>query len=200
MALDLNALQADAAEQEAHQKEKVSLEDLVSLGEKLEELLTEQAVLELNLKNLNDVINQLHTRSIPDALISLGLKDFTLSDGTVVERAEIVTAGITDATRVEAHHWLRANGFGDLIKNEVLVTFGKGEDEYATKILEDLRERQRAGELRCGSIEQKERVHPQTLNAQVRGWLQQGRPFPIETFKVFIGQTAKLKRPKESKV
>jgi hypothetical protein len=198
--IDLNALRADGAEQEAHERAKMSLEELVTLGEKLEALTAQKEQLERQLSELGEQINELQNRVIPDALTQLRLNEFTLEDGTVIEKTEIITAGIGDANRLEALAWLRDHGHGDIIKNEVKVVFGKGEDGYAIKLLRVLSDMRQQDALRCGAVEQKETVNYQTLNAFVRGRLKAGDPLPLETFKVFIGQVAKLKRPKESKI
>ena len=41
-----------------------------------------------------------------------------------------------DSKREHAYQWLRDQGLGDIIKNNVFVTFGKGEDDKAEQLLE----------------------------------------------------------------
>jgi hypothetical protein len=38
--------------------------------------------------------------------------------------------------REDAYNWLRENGLGDIIKNNVSVTFGRGEDDKAQQLLD----------------------------------------------------------------
>ena len=44
-------------------------------------------------------------------------------------------ATITEANKEEAFNWLRNNGLGDIIKNEISVSFGRNEDNKAASML-----------------------------------------------------------------
>lgn len=187
-------LEADG--QDERRSVRLTLAEVVALGEKLERLDAEAAELEARLRAKSKEIRQLADRELPDALGQLGLQELTLADGVKVGLKEVVSAGIGDENREQAHGWLRAEGHGDLIKNEVTVTFGKGEDEYAEKLVARIQEAHEDGELRFGSCEQRERVHPQTLLAFIREQLRGGAPLPLEMFKVYVGQVAQVKRPK----
>jgi hypothetical protein len=54
-----------------------------------------------------------------------------LKDGESVEIKKIYGASIPVDQKEAAFQWLRNNGLGDLIKNEITVTFGMGEDNKA---------------------------------------------------------------------
>ena len=54
-----------------------------------------------------------------------------LADGSAIEVKEIYSATIPVARKDGAYNWLRENGLGDLIKNEVTVSFGRNEDNKA---------------------------------------------------------------------
>lgn len=198
MSISPNELKQDAAAQVEHQQ-KLTLDEVVGICEEMERLDTEVADLNAQAAQRQDRINELSTKVLPEALTALKLTGIDLQDGSRVELTEIIRPTINDENREAAHRWLRDNGFGDLIKNEVNVVFGKGEDldaETLRKIIEDMRA---DGKLHCGSVEQTERVHPQTLTAQIKAWLRSGSPVPLDTFKVYIGQLAQLKRPKKKK-
>jgi hypothetical protein len=191
--LNPNMLEEDALQEQADRVNTLSLEEVVKLGEKLEEAYSRKDQQELVLKGIADEIYQIERISLPDALTQLGLKELTLSSGAKITAAELITAGISEENRPAAHQWLREHGFGDIIKNEVTTTFGKGEDEQALKLIELIK----GSDIKCGSVEQKERVHPSTLSAFVKERVKSGEAFPLETFKVFIGNIAKIKKPKE---
>jgi len=57
-----------------------------------------------------------------------------LKDGESVEIKKIYGASITPDNQEKAFTWLRNNGLGDIIKNDVTVTFGRGEDNKAAAI------------------------------------------------------------------
>jgi hypothetical protein len=87
---------------------------------------------------------------------------------------------------VEAFRWLRDHGHGDLIKNVVSSTFGKGEDDMASQALFLLEE--------SGfSADQKQAVHPATLKAFVKEQVEKGENIPLDLLGVFIGTKAEIK-------
>ena len=79
------------------------------------------------------------------------------------------------------------NGLGDIIKNDVIVTFGRGEDNKASDY---------ANLARGQGFEpiQKVGVNPQTLKATLRERVESGSNLPSEHFKTFVGNQTKIKR------
>lgn len=189
-------LLADSQEDQAAAP-KASLDDLMKMGYELEDIEADMAHLEDKLKDLGKQASALRNGKIPQALMDLKLKDFTLQNGVKLILSEVIKGQITDENREAAHEWLRNNGHGDLIKNEVKVTFGKGEDDYATLLTGLINDLRKDDKIRCGSVEQKEAVHTQTLWAFLREQLAKGTAFPGETFKLDVFHVAKLKRPGE---
>ena len=61
----------------------------------------------------------------------MGLQKFTLTDGAEISVKPIYAASIPRDRKEEAFQWLRDHEFGDLVKNNVTVTFGRGEDDIA---------------------------------------------------------------------
>ena len=58
----------------------------------------------------------------------MGLSHLKLADGSTVDVKPNYSASITIANREKAFNWLRENGLGDIIKNEISVSFGRNED------------------------------------------------------------------------
>jgi hypothetical protein len=77
-------------------------------------------------------------RVIPELLAEQGLSSLKLADGSsvTVKREYRCTLPKDDFKREEAYKWLRENGLGDIIKNNVSVTFGRGEDDKAQQLLD----------------------------------------------------------------
>ena len=55
-----------------------------------------------------------------------------LKDGSAIEVKEIYSATIPIDKKEGAFNWLRNNDLGDLIKNEITVSFGRNEDNKAS--------------------------------------------------------------------
>ena len=55
------------------------------------------------------------------------LAHLKLADGSTVDVKPNYSASITIANREKAFNWLRKNGLGDIIKNEISVSFGRNE-------------------------------------------------------------------------
>ena len=89
--------------------------------------------------------------------------------------------------RKEAFKWLRDNGLGDLIKNEVTVAFGRNEDNKASNYA-TLAQGQGYEPV------QKLKVEPMTLKALVRERIEAGQDMPSDLFNVFAGNRTKLTR------
>ena len=58
-----------------------------------------------------------------------GVLDIKLADGSRISAEPFYAARITAEKTDDAHQWLRDNGHGDIIKNVVSVSFGRGEDD-----------------------------------------------------------------------
>ena len=57
-----------------------------------------------------------------------------MKDGSNVEIKPFYTGTISKEKQEEAFEWLRDNGYEDLIKNQVIVKFGRAEDEKAKSL------------------------------------------------------------------
>ena len=110
------------------------------------------------------------------------LYSFKLMDGSTVTWKEKIRAHIKPENIDNAYTYIRDQGAGDLIKNEVSFSFGRGQDNQAQYIKEMFRKE---------GLEpsEKEGIQWNTLDAWVRESLQKaaekGEPFPEETFGVF---------------
>ena len=60
-------------------------------------------------------------------MAEMGLSHLKLMDGSSVDVKPNYSATITVANREKAFNWLRQNGLGDIIKNEISVSFGRNE-------------------------------------------------------------------------
>ena len=118
---------------------------------------------------------------------TMNIKKLKLKDGETVEIGKFYSASIPEANKEAAFEWLRNNGLGDIIKNDVIVTFGRGEDNKASNYANLARGQ--------GFVPiQKVGVNPQTLKATLRERVESGLNMPSEIFKTFVGNQTKIKR------
>ena len=105
----------------------------------LQRLENEIEAAEANLKMKKERADKISAEVIPEIMEQMKLKTLKLQDGSSIEVKEVFSATIPVANREGAFKWLRDNDLGDLIKNEITVSFGRGEDNKATIMLVLLR-------------------------------------------------------------
>ena len=170
-------LQQDSQQQKTSQR-VLTLEEVTNLCLRMVNLEDEISELESQLSDKKQELHNLEEGVIPEALNNIGLKNLTLLDGSVIGCKDYISCNITEENRAAAHSWLREKGHDDLIKNEVVVSFGRGEDDDAAKLLSAITETVKSGELHCGGVLQNERVHPSTLKAFLKEQLKAGAEIP----------------------
>jgi len=140
---------------------------------------------EQTLGQLKAEYRELSEVDIPSMLSELGLSEITLKDGNKISTSTYYSARISEDKREEAFQWLNNNGFGDIVKNTVSVSFGREEDDSARKLVDSLEDNGYA-------TAQKKWVEPMTLKAFVREQVEKGSDLPLETFNVYIGQKTRI--------
>ena len=144
---------------------------------------------ENNLKDLKKEYLRISGEVIPTMMSEMGLAELKLSDGSHLKVSTTYRATITEANKETAFNWLRNNGLGDIIKNEILVSFGRNEDNKAADYA-DLAKGQGFQPT------QKMKVEPMTLKALVRERIEAGKEMPTEIFGVFSENKTTIKRNK----
>ena len=165
-------------------------ENIQSLADQVEKLNTldqQVALLEKNLKQKKKDFEYLSGEVIPTMMAEMGLSQLKLMDGSSVDVKPNYSANITIANRDAAFNWLRTNGLGDIIKNEISVSFGRNEDNKAADYAALASER-------GYQPTQKLKVEPMTLKALVRERIENGKEMPTELFNVFVGNKTTIKR------
>lgn len=123
---------------------------------------------------------------LPEAMRAAGgITRVDLEGGLRVEVKPYYEAAISREHADAAFAWLRDNNHADLIKHEVRLGFGRGEDEVARYVVDDLRGRGL-------EPEEKTTVHPQTLKAFVREQMEAGQDLPHDLLGIHAGQRAKV--------
>ncbi len=141
---------------------------------------------EQHLKTLKAEKQKLSIESIPNLMDEMGVERLDV-DGVSVERKLIVQASIPVANREEAFEWLRDNHLDDIIKNDVVCSFGKGQDNLAGDVVGILQEK-------GFPVTTKTYVHPSTLKAFVKERFENGKPIDLDMFGAFITNAAQIRR------
>ena len=176
-------------DQQDAMKKTDNIQSLADQVEKLESLNTRLQLQEDNIKNTKKDIERISGEVIPTMMTEMGLSELKLQDGSHLKVATSYRATISEANKEAAFNWLRNNGLGDIIKNEISVSFGRNEDNKAANY----------AELAKGQgfqPTQKMKVEPMTLKALVRERIEAGKEMPTEIFGVFSENKTTIKRNK----
>ena len=177
------------ADQQDAMKRTDNIQSLADQVEKLESLQQRLELQEENIKNTKSEIQRVSGDIIPTMMSEMGLSELKLQDGSHLKVATSYKAHISEANKEAAYNWLRNNGLGDIIKNEISVSFGKDEDNKAASYV-DLAKSQGLEPSR------KMKVEPMTLKALVRERIEAGKEMPTEIFGVFSENKTTIKRNK----
>ena len=164
-----------------------NIKSLADEVKKLRDLEDELKADEEALKNKKQNAEIISGEIIPTLLSEMGLSSIKLADGSAVDVKPYYAANISSKNREAAYNWLRENGLGDIIKNEISVSFGRNEDNKAATY---------ANLAKSQGFEptQKLKVEPMTLKALVRERIENGKEMPMDIFNVFVGNRTKLTR------
>ena len=164
-----------------------NIKSLADQVKRLRDLEDQVKAEEQALKDKEKEIERISGDVIPTLLSEMGLSSLKLADGSAVDVKPYYAANISLKNRESAYSWLRQNVLGDIIKNEISVSFGRGEDNKAAEY----------ANLAKGQgfqPTQKLKVEPMTLKALVRERIENGREMPMDIFNVFVGNRTKLTR------
>ena len=183
MTIDFEKDQQDAM------KKTEGIQSLADQVERLELCDDRIADIENDLKMMKKKRDHISGEVIPTMMSEMGLAELKLHDGSHLKVSTSYRATITEANKEAAFNWLRENGLGDIIKNEISVSFGRNEDNKAADY----------AELARGQgfqPTQKLKVEPMTLKALVRERIEAGKEMPTEIFGVFSENKTTIKRNK----
>ena len=164
--------------------------NIQSLADQVERLNNFQKQIlkqEEDLKQTKKDFEHLSGEVIPTMMAEMGLSHLKLMDGSSVDVKPNYSASITIANREAAFNWLRENNLGDIIKNEISVSFGRNEDNKAADYAV-------LAEGQGYQPQQKLKVEPMTLKALVRERIEAGKEMPTELFNIYVGNKTTIKR------
>jgi len=162
------------------------MKNLSSLVKDLNQITLNINEKEEELKALKLQKHKMSTEQIPSMMDEMGVQRLDVENLSVTLKP-LINASIPQTRREEAYQWLRDNGLDDIIKNDVIMSFGKGEDNMAGDIMYEL-------EQRGMHPEKKTHIHSMTLKAFIRERVEKGLPIDLDMFGAFVARTADIKR------
>ena len=162
------------------------MKNLSSLVKDLNQITLNINEKEEELKALKLQKHKMSTEPIPAMMDEMGVQRLDVENLSVTLKP-LINASIPQTRREEAYQWLRDNGLDDIIKNDVIMSFGKGEDNMAGDIMYEL-------EQRGMHPEKKTHIHSMTLKAFIRERVEKGLPIDLDMFGAFVARTADIKR------
>jgi hypothetical protein len=171
------------------QSNSVDPDKLSTEVEKLQSIKTQIENLEARVKDLKEDEKHFSCVVIPKLMEDMNLESLKLRDGSEISVKKIFSATLKADRKAEGIHWLRENGLGDIVKNNITVSFGQNEDNKAAEY---------AVLARSNGYEplQEEKVHPSTLKVVMKEWKEKGREIPEELFNTFDGSQTHFKNKK----
>ena len=167
--------------------ERSDIQTLADYCQELQAFQNEIAELEEKIKHKKEQADKISSEVIPNLLAEQGLSSLKLADGSCVEVRKSYSCTVKKDSVESAYTWLRENGLGDLIKNEIAVQFGKGEDNKAEQMLYLAAEQ-------GYEPTQKQKVEPMTLKALYRERIEAGLDMPSDFFHTFVKDQTKISR------
>ena len=166
----------------------LSQDSVKSISDKCNELKSLRKQIEDEEEKLSTLKNKardLEERTIPEMMQEAGVSLLKLSDGSTVEVKPFYAAKIPESRIEEAFGYLRHNGFEDLIKNTVTASFGRGQDNQVSELIN-------VCEKFNFNYNKKEKVEPMTLKAFVKEQVEGGKQLPFDLFGVYIANKTKI--------
>ncbi len=166
--------------------------DVTNLADECQKLKDTEDMIksaEKHLKDLKAKADDIGSRVIPELLAEQGLTSLKLADGSSVsvKKEYRCTLPKDESKRAQCYDWLRDQNLGDIIKNNVFVTFGKGEDDKAKQLLD-------LAAANGFEPQQKSDVAWATLTALFRERIESGLDMPSDVFSTWIKDKTKITR------
>lgn len=160
--------------------------DLSQLVEQLTQVKKQIEDAEQELKRLNGIKYKIECVRIPDLMEEMGQTKGTFN-GVEIKLVQRVDAKISEDNKEKAFAWLRDNGHDGIIKNDVTMSFSKGEDNLAGDVIGILREK---------GFDPKQRtsVHGNTLKSFIRDGLEKGIPLELDLLGAYVRNVAEIRR------
>ena len=171
------------------QTDNVDVNELSEAIEQFKSVGAQILATEIKLKELKSQEKYISEITIPEIMEKQNLKTIKLKDGSELSVGKKFYASFKADKKEEGIKWLRDNGLGDIVDNNITVTFGQGEDNKAVEYASLARE---------SGYEptQQEKVHHSRLSAVMREWKEKGNKVPADLFNTLEGNRTSVTNKK----
>ena len=168
-------------------KRDIQMSELTDLANELERVDAEIAEAEIQLSNLKQNRKTIAEEHLPQLMEQAGIDSLSLASGKKIAVQEFVDAKIKDPN--VAFQWLRETNNDSIIKNEISVSLGRGDDALAQEIISTLKDKHDIeANVRVG-------IHNMTLKSFCRDALDNpelAETLPKAAFGIYQGKRAKV--------
>jgi hypothetical protein len=190
-------MEADSNQESLFSKHNLTNEDLSTLTGMADAIIRQDEYtkkVEGELKEAKKKLLKMTDEDLPTMMTEANTIKFVMEDGSEVSIKPQYGASIRVDNRPTAYQWLRDNGFGYLIKNQIIVSFGVDEDEIATEFMNFIEGHLKVKYQKENLVSQVEKIEPMSLRTWVKERNENGEEFPMELFGAYIGQRAIIKK------
>lgn len=168
-------------------KRNIQMSELTDLATELERIDADITEAEVHLSNLKQNRKTIAEEHLPQLMEQAGIDSLSLASGKKIAVQEFVDAKIKDPN--VAFQWLRETNNDSIIKNEISVSLGRGDDALAQEIISTLKDKHDIeANVRVG-------IHNMTLKSFCRDALDNpelAETLPKEAFGIYQGKRAKV--------
>lgn len=151
------------------------VKEIAALASRQIEQQAEVEHLEEFLKQAQAALRQTQEVDLPNAMQQAGVSEIKLPTGEKITIKDGITASVPKDRKAEVCQWLRLHGFGDIVSEDVSVSFGRGEEQQARETADRLRELGLQPALVTD-------VNTARLKALIAEQLAKGKDVPLEMF------------------
>lgn len=154
------------------------------------ELEQQLAAAEAEVKRITKDLRDVAENKLPEALLEAGVSEFTLADGTRVGVAETLYCSVPKKRLDEVIEWLRQTENAAMVRQDVVLSFDKEEDEQVQALVELLRESPWGNRYSLAPS-----VNTTSLKKLIREMREEGEDVPMELLGAYIKRASVVKLP-----
>lgn len=163
------------------------MEELTKLTESLKDAREEIAELEADLKTAKEDEREFAEVKIPNLMQEIGITEIVLQSGGRVTLKEDLKCSVTKGNKATVIAFIKKEGDAGIIKNQVFVIFGKGEDQSADQCFKSLTSNG------YENIGREETVNTGTFKSMIKELIEEGVEVPFKELGIFKYRTTIIK-------
>lgn len=156
------------------------LKNIAQLARQVVEGESEVADLEERLKAAKNRLKAVQEGALPEAMKAVGMTEFKTINGHSISVTETLYASIAAKNKAKAAQWLVNNNLAALVKEDLVVSFDKGQHDDVIALVDSL---QKMGEY---NISTSENINTGSVKSAIKELLEEGVDVPLELFGAYF--------------